>query len=262
MILNRAGLLNGEEQRTAARVFMTAFLEATLNGKAEYRKVFVTPAGARFWLPNDVFVTQYEDATFKAVNTHEKLAQLESADLAQTKTSFSGLVQPSRSALQLRDGLVQQNSAFEARWTEGSNPTYTLTLPKGQDANFALHGDERLAFQLGNAGEEPAPAYVMVDLVDGNGAVASQPVNRYGTVPPPMPARLEKSRLVSKQLGYDFFPKLKTSYEVVLQSFEIPLTAFCAANPNFDATQITTIRFRFNDERAGKAYLDEIGFRG
>ncbi len=46
MTLNRAALLAGEEQRTAAKVFMTGFLEATLHDKAEYRKLFVTPAGA------------------------------------------------------------------------------------------------------------------------------------------------------------------------------------------------------------------------
>jgi hypothetical protein len=157
---------------------------------------------------------------------------------------------------------VQQNSAFEVSWTKGSNPTYTLILPQGSTADFELRGGERLAFELGNASDEPPPVYVTVELVDAKGSVASQPANRYGIIPPLMPAKLEKSRLVSKQLGYDFFPKLETPYERVLQSFEIPLTAFTRANPHFDVTRITTIRFRFNDEHDGKAHLDEIGFRG
>ncbi len=224
MTLNRAGLLEGEDQRTAAKVFMTSFLEATLHDKAEYRKVFVTPAGAREWLPDDVFVTEYQDGTFKAVSTHEKPAKVESADTRAARAGFSGLVQPGNTALVLRDGQGQQNSAFLAQWKAGANPTYTLTLPQGADANFALLGDERLAFGLGSAGEEALPVYVTVELVDARGSVAVQPANRFGVVPPPLPARLEKSQPVSRLLGYDFYQKVKSPYERVLQSFEIPLT--------------------------------------
>lgn len=262
MTLNRASLLEGEEQRQAARVFLTSFLEATLSEKAEYRKVFVSPAGARGWLPNDIFITEYQDATFKAVNTHDRAGKVESADTGEVKASFSGLVQPRRSALLLRDGQAQQNTAFMAEWQAGASPEYTLRLPQGGQANFSLQGDERLVFELANAGDVAAPVYVAVELVDAKGSVAVQPANRYGLVPPLTPARLEKSKQVSKLLGYDFFPKLRTPNERVLQSFEIPLAAFKAANPNFDATRLTTIRFRFNDEQPGKVYVDEIGFRG
>jgi hypothetical protein len=262
MTLNRAPLLDGEEQRSAAKVFLTSFLEANLNERAEYRKVFVSPAGARSWLPDDIFITEYQDASFKAVSTYDRPGKVESVDMSEVKASFSGLVQPSRPSLLLRDGQAQQNSAFVAEWQAGSNPEYSLSLPQGGQASFALGGDERLAFELGMAGEVATPVYVTVELVDAQGSVAVQPVNRYGVVPPLTPAKLEKSKQVSKWLGYDFFPKIKTPYERVLQSFEIPLSAFTAANPNFDATQITTIRFRFSDEHEGKAYLDEIGFRG
>jgi hypothetical protein len=171
-------------------------------------------------------------------------------------------VNPARSPLMLRDGTGQLNSALLAEWTAGSNPSYTLSLPQGAKANFSLDGDERLTFDLGRAGEESTTPYVTVELVDTDGSVAVQPANRYGVVPPLMPAKLEKAGRVSKALGFDFFPKIRQPYEQVLQSFEIPLSTFAVANPEFDATRIATIRFWFNDEKAGRAYLDEIGFRG
>lgn len=262
MILNRAPLLTGEEQRTAAKVFMTAFLEATLADRPEYRKVFVSPAGARAWLPQDVYATQYEDATFQAIDTFDPLSKAEAADATEPKSEHSGLVNLGEPALSLRDAQLQENRALRVEWTAGSNPTYSLTLPQGADASFKLDGDERLAFELSNAGDEATPVYVTVELVDAHGAVAALAANRYGVLPPPMPARLEKSRQVSKLLGYDFFPRVSTPYERVLQSFEIPLPAFTAANLEFDSSQIRMIRFRFNDENPGKVYLDEIGFRG
>jgi dienelactone hydrolase len=261
-LLNRAGLLKPEEQRTAGKVFMTAFLEAALMDKADYRKVFITPAGAREWLPQDVYVTQYQDASFKAVNTHDRLGKVELADMKQMKVETHGLINPAKPELPLRDAQSQANKALLAQWEAGANPFYSLTLLQGKDALFSLKGDERLVFSLGNAMQDNTPLYVTVELVDAQGEVAAQPVNRFGIVPPPLPAKLEKSNRVSKALGSEFFPKLKTPYEQMLQSFEIPLSAFTAVNPDFDAAQVETIRFRFNDEKGGRMYVDEVGFRG
>jgi hypothetical protein len=266
MLLNRAGLLRGAEQQTAARVFMTAFLEATLHEDAAYRRVFTSPAGARNWLPDDVYVTQYEDASFKAVNTHDRLTKLENMEAVQAKVAYTGLIEPHKSSLSLRDGLAQQNNAFLAQWQagdgSGSAPAYTLLLPQGADAGFTLDGSEHLVFALGNAMEEDTPVEVTVELEDAAGVIVALPVSEYGVIPPPLPARLEKSNRISKLLGSEFFPKLSTPYEQVLQSFEIPLRAFEAENPAFDAKQILAIRFRFDDRRAGRIYVDEVGFHG
>ena len=187
MLLNRAGLLKPEEQRTTAKVFLTAFLEATLNDRADYRKVFISPAGARDWLPNDVYVTQYQDASFKVVNAHDRMGKLESMELKAAKAETSGLTRPVKPELPLRDGQTQSNRALLAQWDAGSSPTYTLTLPQGPSAEFSLKGDERLTFSLANLMEDDTPLYVTVELVDGQGHVAAQAANRFGVVPPPLP---------------------------------------------------------------------------
>jgi hypothetical protein len=261
-LLNRAGLLKPEEQRTTGKVFITSFLEATLRGEADYRKVFITPAGAREWLPEDIYVTQYQDASFKAVITHDRLGKVELADMKQVKVETHGLNKPLNPELPLRDQQRQGNKALLAQWDAGANPSYTLVLPQGRDALFTLNGKEWLIFSLGNLMQDNTPLYVTLELVDAQGEVAAQPVNRFGVMPPPLPAKLEKSNQVSKALGSEFFPKLTTPYERMLQSFEIPLSAFAAVNPEFDAQRVKVIRFRFNDEMDGMMYVDEVGFRG
>jgi hypothetical protein len=261
-LLNRAGLLSPEAQRTAGKVFMTAFLEATLHGEADYRKLFISPAGARDWLPEDVYVTQYQDASFKVVNAHDRLGKLEAAEMKQAKAQTSGLNKPAKPELPLRDQQGQENRALLAQWDAGSNPSYTLTLPAVADAEFSLSGDERLVFSLASLMDDDTPVYVTVELVDANGQMASQPAGRFGILPPPLPAKLEKSKGLSEFLGSEFFPKITTPYERMLQSFEIPLNAFAAANADFDPSQVRVIRFRFNDEMGGKMYVDEVGFRG
>jgi len=262
MLLNRAGLLAGEEQQMAARVFMTAFLETTLRGKNEYRQVFVTPARARDWLPEDVYITQYDDASYQAVNTHERAGKLERIDMAEGKATTLGMTPPFKQALTLRDGLSQNNTALRAAWDARANPSYTLGLPQGSNSDIMLTGEERLVFDLANLMEDQTPLFVTVELLDAKGKVAVLPVSRFGVLPPPVPAKLQKSKAISNLLGSDFFPKVNSPYERVLQSYEIPLSAFVAVNMDFDPQHIKMIRFRFNDEMSGKVYVDQVGFRG
>ena len=61
-------LLTGEEQRRVALVFIGGFLEATLNGRHEYRPMFRDARTVAAWLPKTRYVTQFEDSSFKVVS--------------------------------------------------------------------------------------------------------------------------------------------------------------------------------------------------
>ena len=54
---------------------------------------------------------------------------------------------------------------------------------------------------------------------------------------------------------------LATPYERVDQTFDLPLAAFVAANPDFAPRQLTTITVLFDGAAAGQVMLDEVGFR-
>jgi hypothetical protein len=49
--------------------------------------------------------------------------------------------------------------------------------------------------------------------------------------------------------------------EPIFQSFEFPLADFVEANPAFDPSTVTTVRFIFDRTPAGVVVLDDIGFR-
>jgi len=51
-----------EEQQQAAKVFISAFLESTLNGKEEYNALFRDFAYGAQWLPPDIYITCYTDS--------------------------------------------------------------------------------------------------------------------------------------------------------------------------------------------------------
>jgi len=45
----------------------------------------------------------------------------------------------------------------------------------------------------------------------------------------------------------------------VLQTYEIPLADFVAANPGFDPAWLRQIRFRFDRTPSGVVLLDDVG---
>lgn len=260
MLLNRAPLLDGEAQRTAGKVFMTAFLEAVLNGRNEYRQVFQSPARARTWLPEDVYVTQYEDATFRGVNTNDRLGKLARIEMPEGTAVAEGFTQASRAGLPLRNGEMQGNNALVLGWAAGSAPVYSILLPTGAEADWNVDTDTILAFSLGPVPDNALPVEVNIEAVDGDGTVVTLPLWGFGVMPPATPSYLLKSQPVSALLHADYYADRNAPAEHLLQSYRIPLAAFAQANTQFDPTQVRALRFHFDGEQVGKVYLDEVGF--
>jgi dienelactone hydrolase len=65
-------LVDGEEQRRFGRVVIGGFLEATLNGRDEYRSIFRDHRTAGDWLPPEMYITRYADARTQWLATFEE----------------------------------------------------------------------------------------------------------------------------------------------------------------------------------------------
>ena len=65
-------LVDGEEQRRFGRVVIGGFLEATLNGRDEYRALFRDHRTAGDWLPPEMYMTRYADARTQWLATFEE----------------------------------------------------------------------------------------------------------------------------------------------------------------------------------------------
>lgn len=61
-ILNLAQLMPAEEQEEVAKVFIGAFLEATLNDKKDYLPLFADARKGKKWLPESIYLNQFEDS--------------------------------------------------------------------------------------------------------------------------------------------------------------------------------------------------------
>jgi dienelactone hydrolase len=259
LLLNRRPLLPAEDQQQAARVFITAFLEAALRDQAGYRAVFYNPAGARAWLPDDLYVTAYQDADQRVVSSNDKRTGVERIDLEGGAAEGTGLRTWERAGLMLRDGQTPQGTtAVRLGWVAGAHPSYRITLPEGTAADWALTTQDALSFALAPGEHSTTPLAVRVTLETAGGAV-TLPLSCFGAIHPPLPARQLKGQWYAWLMD-NKYPQ-PWDAEIVLQTYDLPLAAFQQADPAFQPQAITAIRFDLEGAQGGTVYLDQIAFR-
>ena len=78
-LLNLKQLLPPEEQEKIAQVYISSFLDITLKNKKEYLPLFIDARKGKDWLPRTIYLSQFEDSSFKPIANFD-----EDFDLAST----------------------------------------------------------------------------------------------------------------------------------------------------------------------------------
>ena len=291
-LLAHGALLSPEDQRKIAQVYLAAFLEATLRGHSEYAPMFRDYRRAAPWLPDTVYFNRFEDSHLQIVSNFD-----ESIDI--TKTTVEGGTQTAshlgfwrHRRLEGRNGWSFQDRAAVLGWnTRGwtntapaQAPSYTIALPDGLSNRWRIDGGTILSFCLADtcdtceAQKEDAPAKpsepnaptapgepnapnpgpgqppidLTIDLVSANGAVASLPLSHVRPIQPILKVTFTK---------WPYWERLryKSATEPVLQTFEVRLSDFVEANPQFDPSRLQQIRFRFDRTKTAVILLDNVG---
>jgi hypothetical protein len=262
-VFNLDQLLPARDQQQIARVYVSAFLEATLHGKTGYRSLFRDPRRGQAWLPNTIYLSQYQDLNTQLVSTFE-----EDIDLATTTLPGGSLVgeylavwreQPARA----KWGDLGDQAVYLG-WATGASvepASYTIRLP---NRGLTLSQDSVLVFSLADAGENPtpdvkgdgtgtsrAPVDLTLEVEDRAGEVAKLPLSHFSFLQPQLEGRLGKAAFMSP------FPPS----EAVFQHFEYPLVDFAAANPAFEPASLVRVRLIFDRSESGVVLLDDLGFR-
>lgn len=267
LMLNLKTLLTPEEQRRYAEVYIPAFLEATLKGKREYVSLFRDQRVGAPWLPRQVCLTRYQDASFQAVANYEDDINLETGSVPGVRIASANLVTWKERRIPMRWG-DRENNAVQLGWNtrERKDAWYAVQLPPG------WKGGNVLTFSAADLGEipelpkkdkdkkkepekkkeDPKPVDFTVELASSGGVVAALPLSHFRALAQPLKARFLKIKWLNDQ-------NYKES-EPVMQTFELPLAEFTKANPKLDPATLETIRLRFNKTDAGAILLDDVGF--
>jgi dienelactone hydrolase len=243
LLLNRAPLLAQEAQQRTAKALVTSFLHASLRERSGYWAPFRNPPTGSAWLPEGIVVTQLRDGASLVVEDFSGASEGARGD---------AIIEP----LLLRDGEREQgNRALRLTWAAGTQASFEVAVPPEEVAHGAPTPADALSFALATVPGAAPPLGVVIELVAADGATARLTLGDGEPLVPSLPAHLVKARWL---YGRNGFPGAIRPEEVVLQTFTVPLAGFAAAEPSFELSGLTAIRFAFAGDEAGAIYLDAI----
>tara|TARA_R110001592_G_scaffold123209_3_gene330901 strand:- start:486 stop:1358 length:873 start_codon:yes stop_codon:yes gene_type:complete len=144
-----------EDQLEIGRVYISAFLQATLQGKKEYEALFKDHRSANNWLPTTIYINQYESSDWKVIADFEE-------DLDLT-TNFSGGKVTSENLTVWREQMVGMkwgNKATQAvyvGWDSLAYESQTAWIEFSVDDKFTLAEAAALTFELAESKESSYP---------------------------------------------------------------------------------------------------------
>lgn len=295
--LNLEQLISPEEQRQFGKVVMTAFLEATLRDRVEYLPIFRDHRVIGAWLPKTMYTTRFEESGLRALARFDEDVDVTSGSVAGVTLRGDSLSTWKEAPVPLRwRNATAGHNAVWLGWNNriagddttkrGQPASFSITLTDSLRAAWSLDTTQAVVLSLAPTPDAPAPRAapkdtskadstqkaaaakskkramkvkpdstpfdLTIEVVDVAGNAARVPLSAYG------PVRRPLDIYVSRRKGRDK-ANYATTYEVVLQTYVVPLADFVRAQPAFDAGRLKAIQLVFDRTVAGTVVLSDIG---
>ncbi|MBY9080028.1 alpha/beta hydrolase [Paenibacillus sp. HN-1] len=263
LFLSRSDIMEGDEQRRIAKVYIGAFLETTLHGNRAYSGLFQDYRSGLSWLPAGTsYFNRYQDGALTLIAGFDEDRDSDTADLGASAAS-AGL-RITEEIIKDRDG--GSKDAYGVRLERSTAPDsksegyYRLSLQAGPVIDQVLSEAEGFTFSMSNlngptGSESPE---IDIELTDTAGAASRVSLSSVMT-PLPLPqTRFTRSAWLEKQIAGG---KFVSPTEDVFQTYRIPIALFRQKNAAFDPAHLKAVTFYL---RGGgdSVMLDDIGFYG
>jgi hypothetical protein len=296
--LDLRGLVTPEEQRQFGKVYMAAFLEATLNGRNEFLPMFRDHRVIGRWLPKTMYATRFQDSRFKALADFQEDVDVSTGSVPGVRLTADSLGswKEANIPLRWRNANVGTNAVFLG-WNNriagddttrtGRPASFTVTLTDSVRNAWRIGAGSTLQFSLAPTDAKPSPRKAATDSTkkDSSKAAAKKPAPKPPARKPakdttPVTLTVEAvdtdgdtARVPLERYGVPRRPleiqvmrraarekaAFATTHEVILQTYVIPLGDLARAQPRFDPGKLGSIRFLFDRIVAGTILLDDIG---
>ena len=291
-LLNKKALIPMEEQLEIGKVYISAFLQATLLGKREYEPLFKDFRSGANWLPSTIYLNQYENSNWEVIADFEE-------DLDLTTTSSGGNV-TSENLTVWREQLVGMkwgNKATQAVYVgwdslayESATAWIEFELPKMSKTADA----KSLTFELAESKEDSFPdqkedkdneSDESDELEDGNNNTLDETSNEEEEeednddekkAPEPIDFSISLTDSLGNQVNFTLSeysylqpqitvdvlktPDLQTTKtsEAVYNTFFFDLKFLKTKNPSFNFSILSKIKFIFDQQAKGVIIIDKI----
>ena len=295
--LDLRGLISPEEQRQFGKVVIGAFLEATLHNKREYLPLFRDHRVAGGWLPKTMYITRFQESGYKSLANYEEDVDVTTGSAPGVTLIGDSLATWKEDALNLRwQNTPMNDNGVWLGWNRhiAGDDTTKLGMPASYTIAFSdtlshsMHVDSRSSVYLSIAPTDAKPGPrqpardstkkdsakarsrsrgkkpdakdekdtttmdLTVEVVDANNVTARLPLTRYGM--PRRPLETHVLRRADRERT-----QFANTYEIVLQTYVMPLSDFVAASPQFQPDKLKAIRLVFDRTPVGTIILDDVG---
>lgn len=280
-LLNTKDIMPVADQETVARVYFTAFLEATLNNQRAFLPLFADARYGASWLPQTFYINNMHKASTGYLATFDDDLNPGSGNIDGVRIIGLNLSRWRESLVNLKwapldtvvavlawdEEVSEEIAEYELRWAQGSVATTSATNLVFS-ASAVAEGTKPEGWQ---APEEEATE----DSEESEADEASEPDDQA-----PMP--LDWTMVLTDAIGHEsrlalstdqpLYPQLQShtsripllstnaSSEIVMRRFTLPLSAFQSANQKLDLNSLVSVKFVFDKDRTGVIALDDIGF--
>ncbi|MGZ7441951.1 alpha/beta hydrolase family protein [Paenibacillus sp. TH7-28] len=274
ILLSRSGMLAPDEQREIAKVYISAFLEETLQRqereqeRESYLALFQDYRTGMSWLPDTDYYNRFESGSFIAWARYDEDTNKTSVP-GGGKAEASGLIWMERNAknrhnvskptrgivLERGESTVGISSVYTLQWEQGA-PFPGMDGSAPELLSFSLADLNHELEQNDSAAADPAAPEISVELTDSHGLAVRLPLSAFMDRAPLPETTFTIHPWLERNLSEG---KYKHPTEAVFQTYRLPLAAFTAAKPGFDPSAgITRLAFRL-DGGPAKIMLDNIG---
>ncbi|GAB3010157.1 hypothetical protein GCM10027051_09640 [Niabella terrae] len=243
-------LMSGPKQRIISRVYISAFLEITLNKNEKYKPLFMDERYGRNWLPQMIYMNQYEPSEKTVLADFEEDVDVQTTTLSGGHITSSGLQEWKEQENELIWGQGLSKAVYLAWDSTGKAKSwYSIRI-----ANSSTNPAPRhiLSFSLANGRENSKDREQLIDftiqLEDGQGQRISFPLSRCSYLQPRISKNISKFRIFNNSPNSEAIPDY----------FYFDLTGLAKANPAFHINELKQIKFLFDRTKSGSIVLDDI----
>lgn len=287
--LDLRALLSPDEQRQFARVVIGGFLEATLHHRTEYLPMFRDQRTIGHWLPKTMYITRFQESSFRLLAGYDEDVDVTTGSVPGVTLEGDSLATWDEAPIPLRFKNDEQNTnAVWLGWNDriagadtaarGRPASYTISLsdslvralrvgdtssvvlslaptrqippPRRAPHDSAAKG--RRAPKPPAVHDDSVPMDLTVELVDADGHRARLPLSLFGPVRRPLETHVLRRADRERQA-------FREPYELVLQTYPMPLAAFRKVAPSFEPARLRAIRLVFDRTPSGTVVMDDVG---